>query len=94
MAGSQFRDDCTNHLHGKATEDLCPRAGTIAGCKIDKVNDDGSDVIDWFYEMSTMGDAAKLVPAGSEVVTKDDVRKKCTDKKRYEDGAHFIEPEK
>src|SRR4051794_39549613 len=54
VAGPDFRDDCDTHLQGKSNEDRCPRDHAIGGCEIDKTNQDGSTVTDWYYDVSAL----------------------------------------
>ena len=99
VARGRFEDDCEDK-HGAATGDgLCPRADIIAGCRLDKVNDDGSEVYDWYYDVSAIiadaGDQAGPDGAPTFVeppLTKDDVADLCADPSRYEEGAELRDP--
>ncbi|MCW5836514.1 MAG: hypothetical protein KIS78_29210 [Labilithrix sp.] len=99
LAVSEVEDDCRDKHAARAGEGKCPREDVIAGCKLHKDNDDGSEVWDWYYDVSALeGDHAE--DASSEAGplfeapprTKDDVRALCADPKRYEEGATFAEP--
>ena len=57
IAVSQVRDDCREKHAAQAGEGKCPRANIIAGCKLHKDNDDGSEVFDWYYDGSDLEDA-------------------------------------
>jgi hypothetical protein len=98
VATSQFTDDCREKFAARAGEGRCPRERVIAGCKIHKENDDGSEIWDWYYDISDLEasgiegrdagpDAGKLFKEA--VRTKEEVRKLCADKTRYEEGATF-----
>jgi hypothetical protein len=90
VAGSRFREDCTQKLKGTAREDKCPRDNVIAGCKVTITNDDGSEVIDWFYDVDK--DPSSKVKAEDRIRTREQVRAKCNEPGRYEGGAVFIGP--
>lgn len=98
VAVSQVRDDCREKHTASAFEGKCPREKIIAGCKIHKDNDDGSEVWDWYYDVSDLEDAAVHAPDATPdagpifkdpVRTKEEVKALCTDKTRYEEGATF-----
>jgi hypothetical protein len=105
VALSEFQDDCRTK-HGAATgEGRCPRERQIGGCKLHKVNDDGSEVWDWFYDVTDIeadaGDAGTDADADAEQPvpvfddpprTRDDVRDLCADRRRYEEGATYYDP--
>jgi hypothetical protein len=88
VAVSQFGDDCKGKHTGYFTEDACPRDKAIGGCELDETNDDGSTVVDWFYDVSAEP-KLKEYPPEDVAHTTDDVKRFCADKKRYEKGAHF-----
>jgi hypothetical protein len=90
VAGSRFREDCTQKLKGTAREDKCPRDNVIAGCKVTITNDDGSEIIDWFYNVDK--DPNSKVKAEDRIRTRDQVRAKCNQPGLYEGGATFVEP--
>lgn len=90
VATSQFQDDCRDKHKASTGDGLCPRERIIAGCKLSKVNDDGSDVYDWFYDVTNLEDAG--VKFEEPARTKDDVKKLCADPKRYEEGASYVDP--
>jgi len=100
VAASQFSDDCRLHLHATPGTGLCPRAGIIAGCKLDEKNGDGSIVHDWYYDVSgILGDGgadagpdgeALFAPPVPETVS--EVAAVCADPTRYEDGAELAFP--
>lgn len=114
IAQSQFTEDCRDKHGARSDEGKCPRERIIAGCKLSKVNDDGSDVYDWYYDVSDLEAAARDAAADAEVDagdgglvvdtqttaplfkdpvrTKEEVKKLCADKTRYEEGATFAEP--
>jgi hypothetical protein len=58
VAVTEVGDDCRNKHGAHTYEDKCPRGNVIAGCKIHKDNDDGSEVFDWYYDVSDLEDAA------------------------------------
>jgi hypothetical protein len=58
VAVSQVEDDCRDKHKARTAEGKCPRARIIAGCKLHKDNDDGSEVFDWYYDVSDLEDAA------------------------------------
>ena len=90
IAQSDFEDDCRDK-HGAATGDgTCPREKIIGGCKISKVNDDGSEVWDWYYDVT-----AEEADGGvfeDPARTKEDVKALCADKQRYDEGATYADP--
>jgi hypothetical protein len=90
VAGSRFREDCTQKLKGTAREDRCPREHIIAGCKVTITNDDGSEIIDWFYDVDK--DPTSKVKPMDRIRSADEVRKKCAEPGRYEGGATFVSP--
>jgi hypothetical protein len=91
LAASEFKDDCSQKHTARADDGRCPRDRVIAGCKLHKQNDDGSEVLDWFYDVGDLeADGAAFEPP--LVRTKDDVRAQCNDPKRYEEGATFVDP--
>lgn len=90
VALSEFQDDCREKFAAISGEGLCARDAIIGGCKLHKVNDDGSEVYDWFYDVSALEDDGGVFE--EPVRTKDDVAALCADKKRYEEGASFVTP--
>lgn len=90
IAVSQISDDCRNRHAARTDTGRCPRDRIIAGCKLEKDNEDGSEVWDWYYDVSDLE-----LDGGSHfenpVRTKDQVMKMCADRKRYEDGATFTD---
>lgn len=88
VAVSQVGDDCRDKFAANTHEGRCPREKIIAGCKIHKDNDDGSEVWDWYYDVSDAGTDAGFKDAPR---TKADVKKLCEDPARYEEGATFDE---
>jgi hypothetical protein len=100
VAASQFSDDCRLHLLATPGPGLCPRAGIIAGCKLDKKNDDGSIVHDWYYAVSDVADDGGAdagpdaeAPFASPVPqTVAQVAQVCADRSRYADGAELAFP--
>lgn len=100
LADSQFEDDCREKHGAAAGAGRCGFEHKIGGCKLDKVNDDGSEVWDWYYDVSDIEAAMgpRAGPDGGPTFedpprTKDDVRKLCADRGRYEDGAEYRDPE-
>jgi len=90
VALSEFQDDCRDG-HGAATgEGLCPRDHLLGGCKLHKENDDGSEVWDWYYDVTELEADGGVFE--EPVRTKEEVRKICEDPSRYEEGAHFVDP--
>ncbi|MBX3216380.1 MAG: hypothetical protein KF850_30350 [Labilithrix sp.] len=99
LAVGEVEDDCRDKHAARTGEGRCPRENVIAGCKLHKDNDDGSEVWDWYYDVSDLedasasdasSDASPLFEAPAR--TKDDVRALCADPERYEEGATFAEP--
>lgn len=86
VAVSQVGDDCRDKFGAATFEARCPRQGIIAGCKIHKDNDDGSEVWDWYYDVSDAGPDAGFRDAPR---TKADVQRLCEDPSRYEEGATY-----
>lgn len=89
VAGKKFREDCQTKLRGLPGEGTCPRARIIAGCKSLESHDDGSETIDWFYDVS--GEDIDI-PKERYIQGEADVRKLCDDRTRYADGAVFMKP--
>jgi hypothetical protein len=98
VATSQFTDDCREKFAARAGDGRCPRERVLGGCKIHKENDDGSEIWDWYYDVSDLEDSGiegrdagpDAGPLFKEAArTKEDVRKLCADKTRYEEGATF-----
>ena len=91
LAGSQFKDDCSGHLQGQADDGSCPAERRIGGCEIEKKNDDHSIVVDWYYDVSDLKQKGhrftEKLPSSVE-----EIRAMCADRKRYEDGAHYVAP--
>lgn len=98
IAVGEIEDDCREKHAARASEGKCPRANIIAGCKLHKDNDDGSEVWDWYYDVSDLEDASAQ-DADSEagplfndpVRTKEEVKDLCADPTRYQEGATFVE---
>lgn len=93
LAASQFGDDCRATHEATAGPGLCPREQIIAGCKLDKKNDDGSLVFDWYYDVSDGG--AEGGPATFEPpvpTSPTDVARTCADRVRYQEGAELAVP--
>lgn len=89
VAQSEFQDDCRDKHAARTGEGLCPRERRIGGCKILEEHDDGSEVFDWYYDVTDLENDAGLLfkdPARTE----DDVRELCADPKRYDKGASFV----
>ena len=99
VAASQFSDDCRLKLEATPGPGLCPRERVLAGCKLQKKNDDDSHVWDWYYDVTRAADAgadaAFVNPALFEPPTPRDsldVSRTCADRLRYEDGAEYATP--
>jgi hypothetical protein len=99
LAASQFADDCRLHLEATPGEGLCPRSNIIAGCKLRQAENDGSEVWDWYYDVSSF--VAEIGPddgpdGGPTFVnppqTIADVARLCADPTRYENGADLVTP--
>ena len=67
-----------------------PGCGPVLSGEVSKVNDDGSEVYDWFYDVTALEADGGVFE--EPVRSKDDVRSLCADPTRYEDGADFVEP--
>lgn len=103
VAVSQVEDDCKRKFGARPIDDKCPRDKIIAGCKLHKDNDDGSEVYDWYYDISDLEDASaqKALDAGADADagplfedparTKEDVMALCADPKRYDEGASYVD---
>jgi hypothetical protein len=99
VATSQFKDDC-RQKHGAAAGDgKCGREHAVGGCKIDKKNDDNSEVFDWYYDVSEIVryEGPEAGPDGGPTfedppLNLQAVERMCSDRGRYEDGAEFREP--
>jgi hypothetical protein len=97
VAASQFSDDCRLHLGATPGPGLCPRAGIIAGCLLEKKNGDDSIVHDWYYdvlgdggdEAGPDGEAPFASPVPQSVP---EVAQVCADGSRYPDGAELAFP--
>jgi hypothetical protein len=99
VAASEFADDCRTKHRATAAPGRCPREGIIAGCKLLKVNDDKSQVWDWYYDVSDMvadagADAATDAAPPFEIRPRSvaDVAALCGDRSRYEEGAELDKP--
>lgn len=101
VAVSQIEDDCREKHGGHPTDSRCPRDRIIAGCKLNQTNDDGSEVYDWYYDVTDLEDAAaqRELDAGLDATplfedparTKEDVKALCADPKRYDQGATYMD---
>ncbi|HWL88860.1 MAG TPA: hypothetical protein VNO21_23815 [Polyangiaceae bacterium] len=91
VAASQFEDDCRSRFTAQAADGRCPREKIVGGCKISVTNDDGSEVYDWYYDVSDL-EAKSGREFQSHVSSADAVRAKCADPERYSDGAEFVMP--
>lgn len=92
LVGLQFKEDCVTKFSAKAESTVCPRADVVGGCRIDKINEDGSRVTDWFYDVTNFDGGADAFLPSARHLTAADVKPKCADRKRYENGAHFVDP--
>ncbi len=95
VAGGQFQDDCRTKFQAQTGDGRCTRTGVIAGCKNKKVNDDKSEVWDWYYDVRGLEieagvEAGSIFPNAPTTVA--DVNALCIDPKRYEDGAELANP--
>lgn len=91
LAASEFQDDCRDRHAARSDEGRCPRERALGGCKILEEHDDGSEVFDWYYDVSdVMRDGGK--PFVDPARTTADVQKLCADKTRYDKGAEFVAP--
>ena len=95
VAGGQFQDDCRTKFQAQTGDGRCPREGVIAGCKNKKANDDKSEVWDWYYDVTGLEieagvEAGAIFPNAPRTVV--DVGSRCSDPKRYEDGAELATP--
>ncbi len=95
VATSQFQDDCRTKFQAQTWGGKCPRDQIIAGCKIGKKNEDGSQSWDWYYDVSALErdagvEGGALFPDAPR--TLDDVKKLCADPARYSDGAELATP--
>jgi hypothetical protein len=99
LATSQFKDDCDQKFKAASGDGRCGRENVLGGCKDRKVNDDSSEVYDWYYDVSQLvlerGDASG--PDGGPTfekspTTKEEVKTLCADHDRYGDGADFVDP--
>ncbi len=100
VAASQFADDCTTNFGATPGTGLCARAQILAGCKLDATNKDGSQVWDWYYDVTPLiADAGDLAgpdggptfapPVPHSIV---DVAVLCADPTRYAGGAALVLP--
>lgn len=93
VAASEFADDCRAKHKAAADPGLCPRSRIIAGCVLHKQTDDGSRIVDWYYDVSDL--AADTSPPFETLpsdVAEDvaDVERMCADPSRYEQGAELV----
>jgi hypothetical protein len=95
LASSQFQDDCRKKFEARTYDGKCSRDLIIAGCKNKKVNDDNSEVWDWYYDVRGFEQEAGVeagVLFNDPPRTVEDVKALCADPKRYEDGAELATP--
>lgn len=90
IALSEFQDDCREKHAAGTGEGRCAREKVIGGCKLLKENDDGSEVYDWYYDVSDL--EADGGTFEDPVRSVEDVKKLCADRQRYEEGATFEAP--
>lgn len=90
IALSQFQDDCREKHAAISGEGRCARDKVLGGCKLQKENDDGSEVYDWFYDVTDL--EADGGTFEDPVRTVEDVKRLCADRQRYEEGATFQPP--
>lgn len=91
LAASEFQDDCRDKHAALAEEGRCPRERALGGCKVHKENDDGSEVFDWYYDVTDVARDGGM-PFVDPARTTEDVKKLCADPARYEEGAEFVAP--
>jgi hypothetical protein len=96
IAVSQIGDDCREKHGARTYEGKCPRERIIGGCKLHKENDDGSEVWDWYYDVSDLEADSDAGPDSGIVFadpvrSTDEVKALCADRERYEEGATFQE---
>jgi hypothetical protein len=92
VAGAPFQADCIQKFDAAPAPTLCPRLGIIGGCEYDTVFQDGSRVIDWFYDLSTFDGGVDAFTYADRHLTVGDIQKKCADGARYDAGAAFVAP--
>jgi hypothetical protein len=99
LATGQIEDDCREKHGARGYEGKCAREHIIAGCRLLITNDDGSEVFDWYYDVSELEDAGRQdadADAGpifkDPILSKEAVKDLCADKERYGEGATFVEP--
>jgi hypothetical protein len=91
VAISQVWDDCEDKHLARPVEGRCPRERVLGGCKVNRENDDGSQIYDWYYAVDEPNDEHGT-PYESRVTSVDDVKAQCSDPTRYENGAEFVTP--
>lgn len=91
VAASMVRDDCEERHHARALRGRCPVEKRIAGCKLQLLTEDGSEVFDWYYDVRELERASRTAFA-SHAVSVEEVRRKCADADRYEEGAELVMP--
>lgn len=91
VALKEFRADCETHLRAGYGDGSCPHEKAIGGCEIGGANQDGSHVIDWYYDVAGDPKAAQY-PTTDIARSLDDVRRFCSDTKRYDKGARLVAP--
>lgn len=95
VAAAQFADDCRAKHQATADPGLCPRSRIIAGCRLHTPTDDGSQIVDWYYDVSDLVTEAGPeggTPFESRPFGVGDVAKMCADPTRYEEGADLVLP--
>jgi len=94
VAASQFADDCRAKHEAESGPGRCPRERIIAGCKLKKVNEDKSTVVDWYYDVSDIVEEAGVSPSAFDIRPRsvNEVAALCADPSRYEDGAELDAP--
>lgn len=91
VARPQFKADCQSNVHGAYADSECSREKAIGGCEIGGENQDGSHVVDWFYDVTGDANAAKY-PSKDVAKTITDVRAFCADSARYPQGGRLVAP--
>lgn len=92
IAGAPFQQDCVDKFQARSAPTTCPREKVVGGCEYDTVFEDGSRVIDWFYDVSSWDGGADAFAPADRQLTVAQVMAKCSDPSRYDAGAQFVDP--
>lgn len=90
VALSEFQDDCRDKHAAETGEGKCPRDRALGGCKLLEEHDDGSEVYDWYYDVTDLEEDGGVFE--DPVRTKEEVKALCADRARYEEGAEYVDP--